>query len=212
MKIEILNRQTKAGANLAITIEGGDIVARVDGETVARQMICGSRNIITEVKYLPNAAAYRALGATHAFRCVALYPGEAEVIEKVIADYRDAVKAKEKEKQDAIFINIPGLQALKDAYSRREILAKKEYNWIEEANREGIAPDWDNPGAELEAVKKEVERLEDAHPKAKAYIKWSGYGSETKMGFAAHLAAEALAEGKSLEDAQAIAEDYDHFD
>jgi len=100
---------------------------------------------------------------------------------------------------------IPGHNELKQAYDERSkqlrISGEYEDSLVDTSIASGAR------GNETESEKK-IKDLEKKYPKAKMYIKYSNANPSSSSGSKAWRAAQALLDGKTLEDAEKIAKDY----
>jgi fatty acid-binding protein DegV len=103
-------------------------------------------------------------------------------------------------------------QVLMDAYKVRALEIEKEHNALEKSYDTSIYHG--DGGAAVKAAEKKVKDLEQQYPVAKAYIYYTNYASKCAgldSGYQAKLAAQALAEGKSIEEAEKIANNWDKW-
>jgi hypothetical protein len=186
----IITRDT-AGGSLEIGITGNPqapYYARIGGqEAVSGGAILDFRAYAAD----PGAdklvlEAMRQRGATHLLGGrVLLMPGEAERLNAARHTALEAV--------------VPGLDALTQAYreraiARNDILSAGGYKYLP-----------DDEKAAVDDLEAQVSRLEREFPRAASYIFWSRGNPRTYAGRAARLAAAALLDGASMEEAYTIA-------
>lgn len=127
---------------------------------------------------------------------------DAKSIDGVKKFLEDIEKEKTKKRDEAI----PGYSELKAAYDYRSEQLDLYQSYMDRAVRTSIGS---GDSGDVDGAEEKIEELEKKYPIAKAYIYWINRDPSTVSGYQANHAAKALIDGKSLEDARRIANDYD---
>jgi len=113
-----------------------------------------------------------------------------------------------KEKEERINKKIPGYSELKAAYKNRRVQIDIDREYMDRAMRTSIGSG--NTG-DVKGAEGKVKELEGKYPVAKHYISWVNSNPASASGFQAKQAAVALLNGISLDEANQIANDYEHY-
>ena len=123
--------------------------------------------------------------------------------------YYEIIKEKSNAKLTELNSRIPGYSELQAAYEYRIDQITINNNYMERGFKTSI---FSGDSGKVEEAEAKVKELEEKYPIAKHYIKWNNANPTSSSGFAANKAAEALFNGKTMEEAAKIADDWDRFD
>lgn len=114
--------------------------------------------------------------------------------------------AKYEAREAAIEEKIPGRSELKQAYENLERAQDLWDDYMDRAMETSIGSGDNGNVPEAEAI---LADLQATYPVAVKYLAWVGRDASTASGYQANLAAKALLNGCSLEEAEKIANNYD---
>jgi hypothetical protein len=198
--------KTPSGLDIVITV-GDDLIARVtvkntDYIDCVSDLYCGSKL---------DAGKYGKCNYLTVTKGDTRYPiALASADDKAMVDkLHRALGEMRAERKVA---KIPGYAELKAAYSERGYEIDKESKALEESYETSIYRG--DSGIKTQRAEEKVKQLEQQYPIAKKYIEYINYASRTAgldSGYQAKLAATALEEGKTLEEAEKIAHNWDKW-
>lgn len=126
---------------------------------------------------------------------------------QTVRDFECSIDAETEQSRVAkIDAAIPGYSELLAAYNYRSEQIDIYQQFMERAVRTSIGS---GDAGDVKNAEANVNELEQKYDRAKMYIKWSNGNPECSSGYQARVAADALLNGASIEDATAISNNYD---